>query len=90
VSAHLVVLSGPRRATVRAELSVVALVEALRSGPRGVPPGRIMGWWPDSGRFVTVTVEPITLDQGAATVARTLASLSASRPDQGGAAGAAA
>jgi hypothetical protein len=90
VSAHLVVLTGPRRVTVRAELSVVALVEALRSCPRGVPPGRIMGWWPDSGRFVTVTVEPVTLDQGAATVARTLASLSASRPDQGGAAGAAA
>jgi hypothetical protein len=90
VSAHLVVLSGPRRATVRAELSVVALVEALRAGSSGIPPGRIVGWWPDSGRFVTVTVEPVTLDQGAATVARTLASLSASRPDQGGAAGAAA
>jgi hypothetical protein len=90
VSAHLVVVGGPRRPTVRAELSVVALVEALRSGPGGVPPGRIVGWWPDSGRFVAVDVEPVTLDQGAAMVARTLASLSASRPDQGGAAGAAA
>jgi hypothetical protein len=90
VSAHLVVLSGPRRPTVRAELSVVALVEALRAGPDGVTPGRIVGWWPDSGRFVAVEVEPVTFDLGVGTVARTLASVSASRPDQGGAAGAAA
>jgi hypothetical protein len=89
VSTHLVVLGGPRRATVRAELSVVALVEALRSGPE-VPPGRIVGWWPDSGRFMAVEVEPVTLVDGVATVARTLASLSASRADQGGAARAAA
>jgi hypothetical protein len=90
VSAHLVVLGGPRRPTVRAELSVVALVEALRSGPGAIPPGRIVGWWPDSGRLVAVEVEPVTLTDGVAAVARTLASVSASRPDQGGAAGAAA
>ena len=35
--AHLVVLSGPRRESVRAELALVALVEALRSRPG--PPG---------------------------------------------------
>ena len=41
VHAHLVVLSGPRRDSVRAELALVTLVEALRlrgdgrAGPRG-------------------------------------------------------
>jgi hypothetical protein len=77
VSVHLVVLGGPRRATVRSELSVVALVEALRTGDP-LPPGRIVGWWPDSGRFVAVDVDQITLSAGVATVARTLVALEGS------------
>jgi hypothetical protein len=78
VSVHLVVLSGPRRATVRSELAVVAVVEALRTS-EPLPPGRIVGWWPDSGRFVAVEVDQHSLSEGVATVARTLASLEASR-----------
>jgi hypothetical protein len=76
VSVHLVVLGGPRRTTIRSELSVVALVEVLR---RREPllPGRIVGWWPDSGRFVSVDVDQVTLSEGVATVARTVASLEA-------------
>lgn len=57
--AHLVVLSGPRRDSVRAELALVALVEALRGGGR--TPGRVVGWWPDSGRFVRVEPHPTVL-----------------------------
>jgi hypothetical protein len=53
--AALVVLSGPRRDSVRAELALVTLVEALRARGRGTP-GRVVGWWPDSGR--TVTLDP--------------------------------
>jgi hypothetical protein len=85
VSAHLVVLGGPRRSTVRSELSVVALVEALWARDP-LPPGRIVGWWPDSGRFVTVEVDQITLSEGVATVARTLATLAGGRAAVGAAA----
>jgi hypothetical protein len=74
VSVHLVVLGGPRRAGVRSELSLVALVESLRTGdPR--PPGRIVGWWPDSGHFVSLEVDQVTLSLGVTTVARTVALL---------------
>jgi hypothetical protein len=80
VSVHLVVLGGPRRAGVRSELSLVALVESLRTGdPR--PPGRIVGWWPDSGHFVSLEVDQVTLSLGVATVARTVALLGV--PDRG-------
>src|SRR3974390_458978 len=44
----LVVLSGPRRSAIRAELALVTLVDALRTGGRARP-GRAVGWWPDSG-----------------------------------------
>jgi len=71
-SVHLVVLGGRRRATVRSELSVVAMVEALQA-PRSLPPGRIVGWWPDSGHMVTVDVDRTSVAEGVATVARTLA-----------------
>jgi hypothetical protein len=74
--AHLVVLGGPRRASVRSELSVVALVEWLRTADQA-PPARIVGWWPDSGHLVTVEADRATLELGTATVARTLASLQA-------------
>jgi hypothetical protein len=67
-AAHLVTLSGTRRASVRAELSVVALVEALRSRD-GIVPGRVIGWWPDSGHLVRVEVEPTVLAQGVEAVA---------------------
>jgi hypothetical protein len=67
--AHLVVLSGPRRASVRSELALVTLVESLRS--RGeAPPGRVVGWWPESGLVVRVEPEPPVLALGAAAVAR--------------------
>ncbi len=71
-SVHLVVLSGPRRPTVRSELSVLAMVEAMQA-PRALPPGRIVGWWPDSGHLVKVEVDHIALDAGVAAIARTLA-----------------
>jgi hypothetical protein len=81
-SSHLVVLGGPRRAAIRSELSVVALVEWLRMVD-GVPPGRVVGWWPDSGHVVTVEADRSTLELGTATVARTLAFVQApkSRPE---------
>ncbi len=70
--ADLVVLSGPRRETVRAELALVTLVEALRSRGSGVP-GRVVGWWPDSGRLVRVEPEPAVLTLGAEAVGLVLA-----------------
>jgi hypothetical protein len=69
--AHLVVLSGPRRDSVRAELALVALVEALRVAAH--PPGRVVGWWPDSGRFVRVEPHPTVLTLAAEAVALVLA-----------------
>ena len=65
--AHLVVLSGPRRDSVRAELALVTLVEALRLRGDGVP-GRVVGWWPDSGHLVRVEPEPAVLTLGAEAV----------------------
>lgn len=56
-SGHLVVLQGPRRDSVRSELALVALVEALRSRS-AAPPGRVVGWWPDSGHLVRLEPEP--------------------------------
>jgi hypothetical protein len=72
LSVHLVVVGGPRRATIRSELSVAAMVEVLCS-PRSLPPGRMVGWWPDSGHLVTLEVDQRALDDGVAAVARTLA-----------------
>jgi hypothetical protein len=68
---HLVLLGGPRRASVRDELSVVALVEALRA-PQAPPPGRVVGWWADSGRLVRVDVDGAVLQRGADVVAHVL------------------
>ena len=62
-NAHLVVLSGPRRGSVRAELALVTLVEALRLRGDDVP-GRVVGWWPDSGHLVRVEPEPSVLSLG--------------------------
>ena len=77
---HLVVLGGPRRAAVRAELSVVALVEALRTGdPR--PAGadrRVVARFRPLRQPSRSTRSPSAL--GVATVARTVALLGASRP----------
>ena len=70
--AHLVVLSGPRRASVRAELALVLLVEALRARD-GTRPGRVVGWWPDSGHLVRVEAEPAVLTQAAEAVIEVLA-----------------
>jgi hypothetical protein len=75
-SGSLVVLSGPRRDSVRAELSLVTLVESLRRGHRGRP-GRVVGWWPDSGRVVRVEAEPSLLTLGAEAVALVVAGTSA-------------
>ena len=68
----LVVLSGPRRDSVRAELALVALVEALRNRG-GAVPGRVVGWWPDSGHVVRLEPEPTVLTLGAGAVALVLA-----------------
>lgn len=76
LSVHLVVLGGPRRATIRSELSVAAVVEVLCSR-RSLPPGRMVGWWPDSGHHVTVEIDQLALDDGITAVARTLASVRA-------------
>ncbi|HEX4127665.1 MAG TPA: hypothetical protein VHX67_08835 [Acidimicrobiales bacterium] len=66
-TSHLVVLSGPRRGSVRSELALVTLVESLRlRGDEG--PGRVVGWWPDSGHLVRVEPEPTTLVLGAEAV----------------------
>jgi hypothetical protein len=72
--AHLVVLSGPRRDSVRAELALVALVEALRA-PGGAVPARVVGWWPDSGHLVRADPEPALLTLGVDGVARVLAAV---------------
>jgi hypothetical protein len=74
--ANLVVLSGPRRDSVRAELSLVTLVESLRARS-GAVPGRVVGWWPDSGHLVRVDPEPAVLTLGAEAVALVLAGTSA-------------
>jgi hypothetical protein len=66
--AHLVVLNGPRRESVRAELALVLLVEALRTRTTA-PPGRVVGWWPDSGHHVRLEPEPTVLPLAAAAVA---------------------
>ena len=69
--AHLVVLNGPRRESARAELSLVTLVEALRS--RGTaPPGAVVGWWPDAGQMLRVEPAPAVLDRAVAAVAAAL------------------
>jgi hypothetical protein len=72
-NAHLVVLSGPRRGSVRAELALVTLVEALRLRGNGVP-GRVVGWWPDSGHLVRVEPEPAAITLGAEAVELALGS----------------
>ena len=61
--AHLVVLSGPRRDSVRAELALVTLVESLRLRGDSAA-GRLVGWWPDSGHLVRVEPEPAVLRLG--------------------------
>jgi hypothetical protein len=71
-SVHLVVLGGPRRPSIRSELSVVALVEALQA-PASLPPGRVVGWWPDSGHVVKVDIDQAAVRAGVAAIARTLA-----------------
>jgi hypothetical protein len=71
-SVHLVVLGGPRRSTIRSELSVVAMVEALHA-TSSLSPGRVLGWWPDSGHLVKVEVDQRAVAAGVEAVARTLA-----------------
>jgi hypothetical protein len=72
--AHLVVLSGPRRESVRAELALVALVEALRARAGAQPaPIRVVGWWPDSGHIVRLEPHPGVLTLAADSVALVLA-----------------
>jgi hypothetical protein len=70
-TANLVLLTGARRQTARQELSLVMLVEALRSGldQRPVP---VIGWWPDSGHLVRVDPEPAALDMGLASLGAVL------------------
>jgi hypothetical protein len=77
-TAHLVVLSGPRRESVRAELALVTLVEALRARDATVP-GRVVGWWPDSGHVVRLEPHPTVLTLAADAVALVLAGGPAAR-----------
>jgi hypothetical protein len=78
--AHLVVLSGPRRESVRAELALVSLVEALRSRADAVPaPERVVGWWPDSGHIVRLEPHPSVLALAADAVASVVAGQPAPR-----------
>lgn len=71
LSVHLVILGGARRASVTSELSVVALVETLCA--RGsLPPGRVVGWWPDSGHMVAVKVDRTAVEAGVAAVSRAM------------------
>jgi hypothetical protein len=58
--ADLVVLSGPRRSSVRSELALVTLVDALRCHGNATP-ARTVGWWPDSGHLVRVEPHPAVL-----------------------------
>lgn len=72
--AHLVVVSGPRRDSVRAKLALVALVEALRARDGAEPaPARVVGWWPDSGHIVSLEPHPGVLTLAADSVALVLA-----------------
>ena len=88
-STHFVVLGGRRRATVRSELSVVAMTEVLQA-QHSLPPARIVGWWPDSGHLVKLEIDQLALDVGVAAVARTLASAGATAANFEGATRAAA
>jgi hypothetical protein len=56
---------------VHAELALVTLVESLRA-PAAGPPGRIVGWWPDSGHTVRLEPEPRVLALGVDSVSRAL------------------
>ncbi len=68
----LVVLTGPRRGSIRGELSLVTLVESLRNA-EGARPGRVVGWWPDSGHWVRLEPEPAVLTLATEAVAQVLA-----------------
>jgi hypothetical protein len=47
---------------VRAELALVALVDALRARADAEPtPARVVGWWPDSGHIVRLEPHPSVL-----------------------------
>ena len=70
--ANLVVLSGPRRASVRSELALVALVDALRAHDRATP-ARVVGWWPDSGHQIRVEPHPAVLTLACDAIALVLA-----------------
>ena len=75
-SGSLVVLTGPRRPSVRSELSLVTLVESVRNAD-GARPGRVIGWWPDSGHWVRLEPEPAVLALATEAVALVLAGSSA-------------
>jgi hypothetical protein len=70
---QLVVLTGPRRASVRSELALVTLVDALRAHG-SVAPARVVGWWPDSGRLVRVEPHPAVLTLACDAIAQVLGS----------------
>jgi hypothetical protein len=74
--AHLVVLSGPRRASVRPELALVTLVDALRAHGEAAP-ARVVGWWPESGRLIVVDPHPAVLTLACEAIALVLAGGSA-------------
>jgi hypothetical protein len=71
LSVHLVILGGTRRTSVSSELSVVALVETL-CAPASLPPGRVVGWWPESGHLIAIEVDRAVVEAGVAAVAATI------------------
>ena len=70
--ARLVVLSGPRRASVQSELALVALVDALRAHDQATP-ARIVGWWPDSGHLTRIEPHAAVLTLACDAIALVLA-----------------
>jgi hypothetical protein len=65
-------LSGRPRPTSRAELGLAALVDVLRR-PLAVPPVRVVGWWPQCGRTLVLSVDVEALDRSAQAVTDALA-----------------
>ena len=61
----------------------MTLVEALRSRTAG-PPGRVIGWWPESGHLVRLEPEPAVLPLAAQAVALVLAAGGPLRAAAGG------
>jgi hypothetical protein len=72
------VMTGWPGPTSRAELGVNALAHALVPGLPA--PARIVGWWPQAGRALALSVDRTLLEQGVDTVLRVVGSVPRTRP----------